>query len=40
MKPDIQTYNNALEASDAAICNILAKEICTILPKAENKIWH
>lgn len=40
MNPDIQAYNNALEASDAEICNALAKEIYNSLPKAENKIWH
>lgn len=33
-------YNQALAAEDAAICDLLAKEIDRGLPEAENKIWH
>lgn len=40
MSEDIKAYNAALAEEDAAICNLLAKEICHILPEAENKIWH
>lgn len=44
MKPslsaDIQAYNDTHSESDKAICDLLAKEICTHLPEAENKIWH
>jgi len=38
--PDIQTYNDALTAEDAAIANLLAHTITENLPGAENKIWH
>lgn len=37
---DILEYNNSQTAEDKAICEVLAKEICTHLPEAENKIWH
>lgn len=40
MNKDIQTYNNSQVKEDREICNLLAKEICENLPKAENKIWH
>ncbi len=40
MNKDIQQYNNAQLPGDKKICNLLAKEICTHLPQAENKIWH
>lgn len=40
MNKDIQTYNNAQSKPDKAICQLLAKEIDAVLPKAENKIWH
>lgn len=40
MHPDIQAYNHKQTAADAAICDLLAKQICESLPKAENKIWH
>jgi hypothetical protein len=40
MNKDIQAYNDSQTAADAAICNLLAKEICHSLPEAENKIWH
>jgi hypothetical protein len=40
MNKEIQSYNNAQTPADKEICNLLAKEICAALPKAENKIWH
>lgn len=40
MKPEIQEYNNKLEANDKAICDALAKLINEQLPETENKIWH
>jgi hypothetical protein len=40
MNKDTQAYNNALPVGDKAICNLLAKEISSNLPEAENKIWH
>jgi hypothetical protein len=40
MNADIQAYNDKQAESDKEICNLLAKEICAGLPKAENKIWH
>jgi len=40
MNKDIKAYNNALLPGDKKICNLLAKEISTGLPEAENKIWH
>lgn len=40
MNPDTDRYNRALSASDAEICDLLAREIGRVLPEAENKIWH
>jgi hypothetical protein len=40
MYKDIQSYNNAQSAADKEICDLLAREINTWLPDAENKIWH
>ena len=40
MQPDIRAYNAALEASDQAICDLLARQIDAALPEAESKIWH
>jgi hypothetical protein len=37
---DIQKYNNSLSRDDKSICNLLAQEITSHLPDAENKIWH
>lgn len=37
---EITAYNNTQADDDAAICNLLAAEICRCLPQAENKIWH
>jgi hypothetical protein len=38
--PEITTYNTSQAPADKAICDLLAQEICTHLPEAENKIWH
>ena len=40
MKKDIKAYNNSQSRGDKAICNLLAEEISSHLPEAENKIWH
>lgn len=40
MNIDIQAYNKAQNDADKAICNLLAAEITSALPEAENKIWH
>lgn len=40
MNPDVRTYNQAQTASDQEICDLLAQEIDSNLPEAENKIWH
>lgn len=40
MNKDIRTYNSTQSPADKKICNLLAKEISTHLPEAENKIWH
>ena len=40
MNKDIAAYNNALPATDSAICQLLASEINSHLPAAESKIWH
>ncbi|MDX1561629.1 MAG: DUF1801 domain-containing protein [Gammaproteobacteria bacterium] len=40
MHEDVDAYNEALATSDREICDLLAREIDTHLPEAENKIWH
>ena len=40
MHKDIQAYNNSESANDKAICNLLANEIESNLPEADNKVWH
>ena len=40
MNKDIQVYNNTQSNEDKEICNLLAHEISSNLPTAENKIWH
>lgn len=37
---DIQAYNETQSVEDREICSLLAKEINSHLPEAENKIWH
>lgn len=36
----INEYNKSQSATDRKICNLLASEISSNLPEAENKIWH
>lgn len=40
MHKDIEKYNLSQEDEYRKICESLAKEIDTNLPKAESKIWH
>ncbi len=40
MNKSIQDYNDSQIPGDCEVCNLLASEICGILPNAENKIWH
>lgn len=40
MKPEIAKYNDSLDPTDKAICDLLAEEIDKHLPEAENRIWH
>jgi uncharacterized protein YdhG (YjbR/CyaY superfamily) len=40
LSKEISEYNNSQTATDKTICELLAKEICTHLPEAENKLWH
>lgn len=39
-KDEIQAYNARFSNADAAICDLLLKEIDRHLPGAERKIWH
>ena len=36
----IKYYNNSLSSSDKEICELLNKEIDSVLTEAESKIWH
>src|SRR6185436_18429725 len=40
MNKDTRAYNHSQAANEKAICNLLATEINSNLPEAENKIWH
>lgn len=40
MHPDVRKYNNALAPEEKKLCTLLAREIDSHLPDAENKIWH
>lgn len=40
MNKSIQEYNDSLLPGDSEVCNLLASEICGIMPDAENRIWH
>lgn len=40
MNKDIQDYNDKQAPEEKEICDVLAGEISTQLPEAENKIWH
>jgi hypothetical protein len=37
---DTERYNSDQSPGDAAICGLLAEQISSHLPEAENKIWH
>ena len=39
MTTDIQTYNTSQTEADKMICEALKKEIDSVLPEAESKIW-
>ena len=40
MNKDIQSYNQSQPDSDKAICELLSREIGSVLTEAESKIWH
>ncbi|MBE8715297.1 hypothetical protein C4F49_16600 [Sphingobacterium sp. KB22] len=40
MNPEIEHYNELKETEDKLICDALAMQISSVLPEAENKIWH
>lgn len=40
MNKEIKAYNSKQSPEEKKICNILAEEINSGLPEAENKIWH
>jgi hypothetical protein len=40
MHPETRNYNKSQPPTDRRICQLLAKEIDSSLPEAENKIWH
>jgi hypothetical protein len=40
MHPEIVKYNNRLEVNHKEVCDVLAEEINSNLPEADNKIWH
>lgn len=40
MHKDIQEYNKKLSSSDKEICEVLSREISSVLAEAESKVWH
>lgn len=40
MNKDIKTYNDALNDTEKAICELLAGQIDRALPQSTSKIWH
>lgn len=40
MNDDIKAYNKRQTEDRKLICELLATEIQTCLPEAENKVWH
>lgn len=40
MSPDIKAYHKALTGEAKKICDLLAKEISSVLARAESKVWH
>ena len=40
MHTDTTQYNQSLAPADQAVADLLAAEIDSALPEAENKVWH
>ncbi len=40
LNPDIRAYNDERDPVERELCNALALQISSGLPKAENKVWH
>lgn len=40
MNTDIHSYNNSQIPSDKEICELLSREISSVLPDAKSKVWH
>jgi hypothetical protein len=40
LSPEIKAYSEGQAAEDRKICEVLAAEVGSGLPDAENKIWH
>jgi hypothetical protein len=40
MQAETGQYNRQQSAADRRICDLLAQEIDTHIPEAENRIWH
>lgn len=40
MNTTIQAYNDSQTLEDKKICDLLAQEICSAIPDADNLIWH
>lgn len=40
MHADTKAYNDSLAPPNKAICQLLARQIDSALPDAENKVWH
>lgn len=40
MKEEVKSYHEKLSAAESEICFLLATTINSIMPDAENKIWH
>ncbi len=40
MHPGIEIYNQTQSGEEQLICQLLAQQIDSVLPEADNKIWH
>lgn len=40
LNKDVVAYHKRLSAADRSVCAKLSKEILSVLPDAENKVWH
>ena len=40
MREETSLYNRAQSSGDQRTCDLLAREIDSALPEAENKVWH